>query len=383
MPERRDVRAVTRTVTYMASPAPAVRLADPTQFGRDVNAVAIPASTTVEAVLNEAALQQHHAALVTLDGIALSGHSIADLARTLGVSAPRLRSMLHGKAAAELLDLAAWHVAVSELQASSPSPTAAQAPNLPRNPGDIASWEQTVWQGDCLPLMHAMPKGEVDLVLADLPYGTTRNKWDSVIALDELWACYRHVLKPGGCVVLTAAQPFTSALVMSNLSWFKYEWVWSKTIGSGQLNAKKQPMRTHESVLVFAPGTTPYFPQMEAGTPYTINRKSGAWTGHGFNDQKDHRSVNTGTRYPKSVLPVANPRIKGGHPTQKPVALFEYLIRTYTSPGDLVLDNVMGSGTTAAAAASTGRRWVGMELDVTFAAVANKRGRTAGTQTAT
>jgi site-specific DNA-methyltransferase (adenine-specific) len=136
-------------------------------------------------------------------------------------------------------------------------------------------------------------------------------------------------------------------------------------------------------VLVFAPGTTPYFPQMEAGTPYTINRKSGAWTGHGFNDQKDHRSVNTGTRYPKSVLPVANPRIKGGHPTQKPVALFEYLIRTYTSPGDLVLDNVMGSGTTAAAAASTGRRWVGMELDMTFAAQANKRGRTAGTQTAT
>lgn len=222
-------------------------------------------------------------------------------------------------------------------------------------------------------MLQSMPASSVDLILADLPYGTTRNKWDSVIPLDAIWAAYKHVLKPDGCVVLTAAQPFTSLLVMSNLDWFKYEWVWSKTIGSGQLNSKKQPLRTHESVLVFAPRTAPYFPQMDTGTPYTAKRKGASWQGRGYNNQTNHTTVNNGTRYPKSVLHVPNPRIKGGHPTQKPLALFEYIINTYTEPGQLVLDNVIGSGTTAEAAENTGRLWVGMELDAGYASKARAR----------
>lgn len=222
-------------------------------------------------------------------------------------------------------------------------------------------------------MMHSMPPSCVDMVLADLPYGTTKNRWDSVIPLNELWAAYKHILKPDGCVVLTAAQPFTSMLVVSNLTWFKYEWIWSKTIGSGQLNAKKQPLRTHEAVLVFAPKKAPYFPQMEEGTPYRAIRKGTSWEGRGYNSQSDHTTVNSGTRYPKSVLHVPNPRIKGGHPTQKPLALFEYLVKTYTEPGQLVLDNVIGSGTTAEAAKNTERFWVGMELDAQYAASARAR----------
>jgi DNA modification methylase len=246
-------------------------------------------------------------------------------------------------------------------------------PERPADPSDITQWTGQIWEGDCIPLMNAMPEASVDVVLADLPYGTTRNKWDSVIPLEDLWAAYAHVLRPEGCVVLTAAQPFTSILVASNLNWFKYEWIWSKTIGSGQLNVKKQPLRTHESVLVFAPKKAPYFPQMEAGTPYKAQRKGTNWDGRGYNSQTDHVTVNTGTRYPKSVLHVPNPRIKGGHPTQKPLALFEYLIRTYTEPGQIVLDNVMGSGTTAEAAQNTARLFVGMEQDAVYLASARAR----------
>lgn len=222
------------------------------------------------------------------------------------------------------------------------------------------------------------------MILADLPYGTTRNKWDSVIDLDVLWPEYMRVIKPNGAIVLTAAQPFTSVLVTSNLPWFKYEWIWAKTIGSGQLNVKRQPLRTHESVLVFYNNQPTYHPQMTDGKPYTINRKSNAWNGRGYNEQRDHVAVNTGERYPKSVLAVPNPRIKGGHPTGKPVPLFEYLIRTYTNPGDVVLDNVIGGGTTGVAAVNTGRAFIGMEQDLEWVAAATMAIRAAQTaQTST
>lgn len=223
--------------------------------------------------------------------------------------------------------------------------------------------------GDCFELMARLPDASVDLILCDLPYGTTRNKWDSVLDLERLWAEYRRIAKPTAAIVLTAAQPFTSVLVVSNLRNFKVEWIWSKTIGSGQLNINHQPLRTHESVLVFYAKTPTYNAQMTSGAPYAFTRKAD-YEGPGYNKQRDVEVVNTGVRFPKTVLEVANPRIKGGHPTQKPVALFEYFIRTYSNPGDVVLDNCIGAGTTAVAAINTGRHFIGMELDPVYVAMA-------------
>ncbi len=228
----------------------------------------------------------------------------------------------------------------------------------------------SILHGDCLDLLKEVPDGSIDMVLADLPYGTTQNSWDSVIPLDELWTQYKRVTKQDGAIVLTAAQPFSSVLVTSNLRQFKYEWIWSKTVGSGQLNIKHQPLRTHESVLVFYRKKPTYHPQMTEGTPYRQRRDV---NGSGYGAQRPVEVINSGSRYPKTVLPVPNPRIKGGHPTQKPVGLFEYLIRTYTDVGDVVLDNVIGSGTTAEAALRQDRRFVGMELDEGYHRMAVER----------
>lgn len=237
----------------------------------------------------------------------------------------------------------------------------------------VGAWLGRTWEGDCLEVMGMLPAGSVNMVLCDLPYGTTKNKWDVIIPLDKLWDEYKRVLTPDGVVVLTAAQPFSSQLVVSKPDWFHYEWVWAKTVGSGQLNIRRRPLVTHEVVLVFSPKTPPYYPQMEAGEPYRVNRKAEEWDGRGYSRQRDHTAVNAGVRWPKSVLTVPNPRIRGGHPTQKPVPLFEYLIRTYTKVGDVVLDNAMGSGTTGVAAVNTGRRFIGIEKDPTFVGDANMR----------
>lgn len=219
--------------------------------------------------------------------------------------------------------------------------------------------------GDCLELMPKLDSNSIDLILADLPYGTTHNKWDSVIPLDKMWQEYERIIKPNGAIVLTAAQPFTAALIMSNPILFKYEWIWSKTIGSGQLNAKKQPLRTHESVLVFYKNPPTYNPQMTKGKPYHMKRKA-TYEGPGYNPQKPSETINEGLRLPKSVIQIANPRIKGGHPTQKPLELMEYMIKTYTNEGDVVLDNVLGSGTTAVAAINTKRHFIGFEMDENY-----------------
>ena len=250
-----------------------------------------------------------------------------------------------------------------------PTPTS----DAEQRTNELDRWVGRVHSGDCLDLMPQMPAGSVDMVLADLPYGTTRNRWDSVIDLDALWDCYRHVTTPEAAIVLTAAQPFTSVLVCSNLDEFRYEWIWSKTVGSGQLNARRQPLRTHESVLVFYRRQPTYNAQLTEGTPYRATRTATNWEGRGYNGQRDHEVVNNGTRVPKSVLHVPNPRIRGGHPTQKPLDLFTYLINTYTNPGDVVLDNVLGSGTTAEAALRTGRAWIGMENDPTYLTMARDR----------
>lgn len=222
--------------------------------------------------------------------------------------------------------------------------------------------------GDCLEKMKEIPDGSVDMVLCDLPYGTTACRWDVVIPFAPLWAEYRRVCKPGSAIVLTASQPFTSALVMSNPEWFRYSWVWRKSAATGHLNAKRMPMKNHEDVPVFCDGSAPYFPQ---GTvPFgKVVRKSGNGSCYGASGNEFLQEV---TGYPRSVLEIPTERGRL-HPTQKPVALMEYMIRTYTLPGETVLDNTMGSGTTGVACVRTGRKFIGIEMDNTYYEIASQR----------
>lgn len=221
--------------------------------------------------------------------------------------------------------------------------------------------------GDCLEMMPTLAAQSVDLILCDLPYGTTRNKWDSIIPLDLLWAQYRRLAR--GAVVLTATQPFTSALVMSNLTEFKYAWVWEKPLGTGHLNSKKQPLRNHEDLVVFYRNQPIYNPQMTEGEPY---RYQSGRASQNWGSQVSVLTENEGWRYPLTVQKFIQDKEKI-HPTQKPVALMEYLIRTYTNPGMIVLDNCMGSGTAGVACINTGRQFIGIERDPEYFKIAQNR----------
>lgn len=235
----------------------------------------------------------------------------------------------------------------------------------------------TLLLGDCLERMKEIPDGSVDMVMCDLPYGTTQNKWDSVIALEPLWASYRRVRKPNAAIVLTASQPFTSALVMSNLKEFRYDWSWRKSNATGHLNAKKMPMRQHEDILVFGCGTLAYRPQLFTKPSARASQRSVKAKGS-YGDFKEgiFREIPDEMGYPRSVVDFStayHAREAGLHPTQKPVALMEYLIRTYTARGEVVLDNAMGSGTTGVACANTGRSFIGIERDEKYFAIAKER----------
>ena len=226
--------------------------------------------------------------------------------------------------------------------------------------------------GDCLEMMKLIPDGSVDMVLCDLPYGTTQNKWDAVIPFDQLWVEYRRVGKPNCAYVLTAAQPFTSALVSSNPSWFSQALVWKKNVASNFLNANRQHLSRHEDIIVFSQKQPTFNKQLLPGKPYTAKRYGNDDSGDNYGSvAKRTDTVNEGGRNPISVIEVN--REVGLHPTQKPVALMEYLIRTYTNEGDTVLDNTMGSGTTGVAAANTGRKFIGIERDEKYFAIAQKR----------
>ena len=230
-----------------------------------------------------------------------------------------------------------------------------------------------LWHGDCLELMRGLPDASVDMVLCDLPYGTTQNKWDSVLPLDQLWSEYRRVCT--GAIVLTAAQPFTSAVVMSNIREFKYAWTWDKVNRpTGHLNAKRQPMRQTEDVLVFYQAQPTYNPQMVQGEPY---RATGSNKSGNYGAQRATTTVcDDGMRYPRNLLAIpADERGAVGrvHPTQKPVALMEYLVKTYTNEGDVVLDNTMGSGTTGVACAKLGRQFIGIEREREYFDIARER----------
>lgn len=228
--------------------------------------------------------------------------------------------------------------------------------------------------GDCFDVMAKLPDASVDMVLCDLPYGTTQNKWDSVLPLDRLWREYWRVTKADAAVVLTAQTPFDKSLGASCLDYLKYEWIWIKPNGTGFLNAKKAPLKNHENVLVFYRKPPIYNAQMRLGfKPYVAKQgRKGANYGHVEPEHvTKHVTISNGERFPLATLEFAAE--KGLHPTQKPVALFEYLIRTYTNAGDLVLDNTAGSGTTAIAAENAGRRWVCVERDDKYFAAATER----------
>lgn len=219
--------------------------------------------------------------------------------------------------------------------------------------------------GDCFDRMATLAPGSVDMVLCDLPYGTTQNKWDAVIPFEPLWREIWRVTKPDAAVVLTAAQPFTAALVMSQPDAFAYEWIWHKSRPTGHLNAKRQPLREHENIPVFYRQQPFYDPQMFKGKPNHVRNTPGTKSrSTNYGAQYTVVEERTDQKYPRTIIPatVVSPT-HIIHPTQKPVALFEYLIRTYTREGETVLDMTAGSGTTAIAAERAGRQWVCIEKD--------------------
>lgn len=229
-----------------------------------------------------------------------------------------------------------------------------------------------VYLGDCLELMPKIADKSVDMVLCDLPFGTTRNKWDIIIPLEPLWQQYNRIIKDNGAIVLFGQQPFTSMLVMSNPKMFKYEWIWEKESGSGFLNAKKSPLKIHENILVFYKNQPAYNPQMRTGfKPYTC-KQGGIGNNYDFKHNKETVTENNGERYPVDIIKFNRDKEKY-HSTQKPVELLRYLIRTYTNENDVVLDNTMGSGSTCVAAIREKRNFIGIELNDEYFDIASNR----------
>ena len=226
--------------------------------------------------------------------------------------------------------------------------------------------------GDCLDILPTLADNSVDMVLVDLPYGTTACKWDSIIPLDKLWEQYNRICKKDGVMVFTAAQPFTTILAASNLENFRYEWIWEKPQGTNPMNAKVMPLKSHENILVFYRKKPVYNPQMWYSTPYSGFSSDTSKIGEVYGSAKSkHRDNPEGSRYPKTVLRFKQE--KGLHPTQKPVEMMEYLIQTYSNEGDVVLDNTMGSGTTGVACVNTNRNFIGIEMEENYYKIAEQR----------
>ena len=243
--------------------------------------------------------------------------------------------------------------------------------NNPLNVGDLLSWK--LYEGDCFDYLPLIEDESVDMILCDLPYGTTACKWDISLPLTDLWREYKRVIKDNGAIVLTASQPFTTTLIHSNMDMFRYEWIWEKSTGGGFLNANRQPLKRHENILIFSKKQSIYNPLKTKGNPYSKKSSPGGETIHdptvaGWVTEND------GSRYPTSILKFSKDR--GLHPTQKPVALFEYLIRTYTNENDLVLDNCAGSGTTGVACQNLNRDCILIEKEPDYCQIIRERMRT-------
>ena len=234
-------------------------------------------------------------------------------------------------------------------------------------------------QGDCLEKMQDIPDGSIDAIITDPPYGTTACKWDSVIPFKPMWEQLRRIIKPDGAIILFGSQPFTSALVMSNVKMFKYEWIWEKTQATGHLDAKRKPMKAHENICVFYNKRPIYNYQKTTGHKRKVSsaehkRKTIKNQAEIYHKADKFTDYDTTERFPRSVMIFASDKQTNSlHPTQKPVALMEYLIKTYTNENEIVLDFTMGSGTTGVACINTNRNFIGIELDPTYFDIACKR----------
>jgi site-specific DNA-methyltransferase (adenine-specific) len=228
-------------------------------------------------------------------------------------------------------------------------------------------------QGDCLELMKEVPDKSIDMILCDLPYGTTACKWDTVIPFEPLWEQYERIIKDNGAIILFGSEPFSSNLRMSNLKMFKYDWIWDKKKGGNPLLSKIQPIKTYEIISVFGKGKVNYYPIMvDRDKPKARGKNKGKMsetTNNVFTENKIYTQY-----YPKAIIEYSNANQRNKlHPTQKPVPLFEYLIKTYTNEGETVLDNCMGSGSTGVACVNLNRNFIGMELDVGYFNIAKER----------
>jgi site-specific DNA-methyltransferase (adenine-specific) len=230
--------------------------------------------------------------------------------------------------------------------------------------------------GDCLEIMPTLESGSVDCIITDLPYGTVQCRWDIRIPFEPLWKEYKRIIKQNGAIVLFASQPFTSVLIVSNLSWFKYCWVWEKDKAANILNANRQPLKLHEDIAVFSDGQSDYYPQKESCKPYRHKNRN-VLSGNFGNNGKDYNPdgyTEYNTTFPKSIMRFPKDLAGHGiHPTQKPVALIEYLVRTYTDEGETVLDSCAGSFTTAIACINTNRKYICIEKDINYYSIGCKR----------
>lgn len=241
--------------------------------------------------------------------------------------------------------------------------------------------------GDCLIEMDKIADNSIDMILADLPYKVTENKWDSMIPLEPLWKHYKRIIKPRGAIVLSSVQPFASLLIVSNLEWFKYEVIWQKTMATDFLNGNNKPLRAHENILVFSPGTVAncspnlmtYNPQVRLARAWRKAQRSDPRVRNYGGPDKGREPFEMGAirgregRLPTTVIEFSNGNHFSLHPTQKPTDLLEYLIKTYSSEGDTILDNTMGSGSTGEACLGTGRRFIGIEKDAGYFEIASQR----------
>ena len=227
-------------------------------------------------------------------------------------------------------------------------------------------------QGDCLEIMKDIPDKSINMILCDLPYGTTKCKWDSIIPLDELWEQYNRIIKDNGAICLFAQTPFDKVLGCSNLKMLRYEWIWEKEQGTGFLNAKKMPLKSHENILVFYEKMPIYNPQMVGDEIRKVKRNTDEYRSSNYNTHIEIKESEYKGRYPKSIIKFNRDKLKL-HPTQKPVPLLEYLIKTYTNEGGLVLDFTMGSGSTGVACLNTNRKFVGIELEKEYFDIATNR----------
>jgi DNA modification methylase len=233
-----------------------------------------------------------------------------------------------------------------------------------------------LYNGDCIEMSNKIQNNSIDLILTDLPYGVLnkRTEWDVIVPFDKMWQMINRILKPNGVFITTSKQPFTSQLIMSNIKDFRYTLVWEKSKSTGYLNSKKMPLVSHEDIVVFYKKLPTYNPQMTQGTPYDKGKAVRDTESYGKQTKEIHVKNDNGLRYPRSVQYFVTAESEGGfHPTQKPIKLFEWLIKTYTNENDIVCDITMGSGTTGVAAINTNRNFIGIEKDEKYFEIAKQR----------